>query len=633
MPAWQIPLLLLTTIFALLFTWQIRQPMALTIGGPDDTPYLTGFHDAETAADTGQRFRWTRGQATITFPGYGATNAELLLRMQGSRPTNSPSVTTTITIGDMSPQTVTVGSAAAEYRFAVPAAAFIDGSLNVTLDTPPYRPPGDQRDLGLVVSFAELHDLGNPGLSILPPLRVVGVAILAVLCAYAAVGIALRSTLAGAVAGWLTAIAFIGLSLGPRMALARFTPALALLISIMTALTLALVALLWWAAKRFAWASSARALGGAALLTGANALILLLGMRHPQYRSSDLMLNVHRLEFVQRGEWVFTLALPGPRALEAPYPPLFYAVMLPFTTIITDKIILVQAVATLFVALGTLCTFALARRIAAADAPALWAAAITSFLPITYNLASAGNFANLFGQGVATIYLTALILSWQTWAKPRTLLLLTLGLTLALLGHFGVFLSLCTTIPLFVLVLLLRSISRRAGLLVLASFLVALALSWAIYYHFHNTLLLGHLRDALSGQTNARGGAVAEASLGSRFRSEGENLLLWWGWPALPLAIAGANLLSRTRTALPTTLALTWLGTAIPFFLAALVAGLSVRFHLFVAPALAVVAGYALWQLWRSHRIIGPLIALIISGLWLWQGLAYWSDRILHAYH
>ncbi|CAA9570243.1 MAG: hypothetical protein AVDCRST_MAG18-1898 [uncultured Thermomicrobiales bacterium] len=634
LPRLQLPLLLAATALALLFAWQVRQPLTLTLGGPDDAPYLTGFHEPEIAPDTGQPFRWTRDRSTIILPGFGATDAELRLHLQGSRPPGAPPLTATIGIGDMSPRAISLVAEPTVHTFPVPAAAFRDGGLTVSSASPTYRPAGDRRDLGVVATRVELRDAGGAVGLIAPPLRTLGVALLAALCAYGTVALALRSPLSGAVAGWATAAAFVTFALGPRSILTLYAPGLAPLIGIGTLVTLGVAAGLWWLRPRAGWEVSERALGGAALIAEANALALLIGMRHPQYRSSDLMLNVHRLEFVQRGEWIFTLALPGPRALEAPYPPLFYAAMLPFAAIIPDKALLVELCATLIIAVGALLTFALARRLTGADAPALWAAGIYAILPITYNLASAGNFANLFGQGVATIYLVALILTWGRWTRPAVAAALTIGLTLALLGHFGVFLSLGATLPLLVLALLVRG--REGGpqaLALLGSFLVALALSWALYYRFHDALLLGHLRDFLGGETNARGGAIAEASLAARFRSEGANLLLWWGWPALPLALAGANLLRRTLPSAPLTLALTWLATALPFFLAALVAGLSVRFQIFVGPALAAAGGWALWQIWRVHRLIGPLVALAIGGFWLWQSLAYWADRVLHAYH
>jgi hypothetical protein len=632
-PRYHLPLLLLVAALALTFAWQVREPFALAVGGPDDTPYLTGFNDGETAQGTDQRFRWTRERATITLPGFGATDAILTLTLQGNRPGDAPPTMLGVTLGDGARQTLSPSPELRDYPLAVPAAAFRDGTLTVTLDTPTSRPPGDRRDLGVVVVAASLRDAGNHGL-IAPPLGTLGLALLATLCAYAAFALALRAPLAGALAGWPTALAFLIFALGPRDMLTLYAPTLALLIGATTLAVLALAAALVWLGRRQGWASGGRALGGLALIGGLNALALLIGMHHPQFRSSDLLLNVHRLEFVQRGEWVFTLALPGARALEAPYPPLFYAVMLPFSRIIDDKALLVELFATLACVLGTLLTFALARRICGEDGAALWAAAVCALVPITYNLASAGNFANLFGQGIATAYLVALVLTWGRWRRPFVAAALTAGLTLALLGHFGVFLSLLVTVPLFVVVLILRGGTTMHGqaLALLGSFVVALFLAWAIYYHFHDDLLLGHVRAFLGGDTNARGGS-AETTTGQRFRNEANGLLLWWGWPALPLALAGINLLRRACGGPRRMIALTWLGTALPFLALAVIAGLSVRFHLFAAPALGVVVGWALWRFWQLHRFVGPAICIGIALLWGWQSAAYWADRVLHAYH
>lgn len=632
-PRYQFPLLLLVTALALTFAWQVRAPLALTIGGPDDTPYLAGFNDGEAVQGSDQRFRWTRDRATITLPGFGATDANLTLTLQGNRPGGTPVTALGVTLGDGARQTLPLSPELRDYTLAVPASAFRDGTLIVTLDTPTYRPSGDRRDLGVVVAAASLRDTGSNGL-IVPPLRTLGLALLAVLCAYGAFALALRAPLAGALAGWPTALAFLLCALGPRDMLTLYAPALTLLIGVTTLAVLALAAALIWLGHGCGWASGERALGGLTLIGGVHVLALLIGMRHPQFRSSDLLLNVHRLEFVQHGEWVFTLALPGARALEAPYPPLFYATMLPFSWFIADKALLVEVFAALACVVGTLLTFALARRVCGEDGPALWAAAVCAVVPITYGLASAGNFANLFGQGVATAYLVALVLTWGHWRRPFVAATLTVGLTLAFLGHFGVFLSLLVAIPLLVIVLIARGGTTMHGqaLALLGSFAVALVLSWAIYYHFHNDLLFGHVSSFLGGDTNARGGA-ADVTLGQRLRNEWNGLLIWWGWPALPLALVGINLLRRARGGPQLTLALTWLGTALPFLALAVIAGLSVRFHLFAAPALGVVVGWALWRFWQLHRFVGPAICLALSVLWVWQSMNYWADRVLHAYH
>ncbi|MFN8539062.1 MAG: hypothetical protein U0232_16500 [Thermomicrobiales bacterium] len=537
-----------------------------------------------------------------------------------------------ITIGDTPQPPQRLAPEMRDYTFPVAPGNFSAGGTRVIIDAPTFRPPGDARDLGIPLDRVELHDSGAPGL-VMPPLRALLVALLAVLAAYAAVAVLLTSPLGGTLAGAATAAIFVACALGPRFMLTLYAPDLAWIVGVVALATLLVGWASWQLALRFDWATTRRALGGAALLAGTNLLVLLVGMRHPQFRSSDLQLNVHRLEFVQRGEWIFTLPLPGTRAIEAPYPPLFYAVMLPLASFVKDKALLVEATAAVALAAGTLLTFALTRRVTGDDGAALWAAGCYGLLPIVFAMTSAGNFANLFGQGVANLALVALILTWGRWDRPLVAAGLTVALTLALLGHFGVFLSLLATVPLLAIVAaFLRPNGRRQALTLAGCFVAAVVISYALYYHFHTGLILGHARDFLSGDTNARG-TEDTASFAQRLRNLWGGLLLWWGWPALPLALAGVNLLRRLRPSPHLWLALAWLGTAIPFALGELVAGLSVRFHLFVGPALALVAGWALWQLWCSHRRIGPVASLLIGGFWLWQALALWSDRVLHAYH
>jgi hypothetical protein len=252
-------------------------------------------------------------------------------------------------------------------------------------------------------------------------------------------------------------------------------------------------------------------------------------------------------------------------------------------------------------------------------------------------MVSAGNFANLFGQGLADAYLVALVLTHGRWRAWPVAAGLTALLVAAFLGHFGVFLSLLVAVPLGAVALLAFGRDRAArgqALALLASFAVALVVAFALYYRFHAGLLLGYARDALGGQLSARGGAAPQPPLTQRLRDEWDGFLLWWGWVALPLGLGGAVALWRSRRSPQLALALAWLATAVVFVLVELVAGLSVRYHLFALPPLAVAAGWLLWECWRRWRYYaGPALALALGAFWLWQGLALWADRVLHAYH
>jgi hypothetical protein len=98
--------------------------------------------------------------------------------------------------------------------------------------------------------------------------------------------------------------------------------------------------------------------------------------------------------------------------------------------------------------------------------------------------------------------------------------------------------------------------------------------------------------------------------------------------------LAGLALLPRDVKRSPAlAIALTWLASAVVFVLVEIAAGLSVRYHLFVLPTLALPAGWALWRLWRWRPYAGAALSLLLGAAWLWQGLTVWIDRVLHAYH
>jgi hypothetical protein len=633
-PRVQLPTILVVTALAVCFAWQVRQPFALAVGTADAAPYLTDFHEPEATGDGSLSYRWTQGDAQVSIPGYGATGATLTLRLLDGRPPGAPPPDLRVTLGDGSPISLPLGAGLHEYTVPVPASAFQDGGLLVRLQTATFRPPGDTRDLGIAVAGVALRDAGGANGLVLPPLRDLGALLLCVLAAYAASAFLLQSPLAGTVAGWSTAVVLLVFALHARFALALFAPRLAATVAFGAGLALLTALVAWLLRDRCGWGSSRRALGGAALLTGVNFLALMLGMRHPQFRSSDLLLNVHRLEFVQRGEWIFTLPLPGPRAIEAPYPPLFYAVMLPFSWLLHDSVLLVEATAALAVAAGVVLTFALTRALTGEDAPALWAATVYTVPPVAFIMASAGNFANLFGQLPATAYLVALTLTYERWRQPTVAAGLTILLFLGFLGHFGVFLSLLVTVPLIAVALALTGKEGRGqALALLASFVIALVAAFAIYYRFHAALMLDTVRDFLSGNLNARGGTVAASTPWQRLVKEWGDVRLYWGGLALPLGIGGAIVLWRAHRSSRLLIALVWLAACLPFAAGDLVASVSVRYFLFAAPALGLAAGWALARIWRLHRLAGPLLSLCLCVGWAWPTLITWTDRVLHAYH
>lgn len=633
-PRAQLPTLLLCTALGTVLVWQVRVPFVLDVGSPNDDPYLAGWHGAETARDSALTYRWSQARSELLIPAYGATAAALTLRMREPPEGGVPTPPIEIDFG-AGPRRAQLRAEVRAYEFHVPAAAFRDGSLRVRITSQTFRPPTDNRDLGVLLDSVRLTDAGAPHGLVLPPLGVTLTILLLSLLAYTVFGYASTSTGVAAVAGWTVSAAMLFFAYQSRFELGLFVPALAAV----TSATAAGTALATYVARslrrRFAWQASARAIGLAVLVAGLQFLALLLGMRHPQFRSSDLMLNVHRLEFVEQGHWIFSLPLPGPRPVLAPYPPAYYAVMLPFSPFV-DAALLVEVVAALFTVIGVLLAFALARRLTQGDGAALWAAGAFTLAPVSYEMASSGNFANLYAQGVANIYLASLIFTVGRWTRPWTWLILTLLLTVALAGHFGVFLSLVALGPLLIVATWVASSpgarGPRATALAL-SYLGALAAVYALYYRFHVPLFEQYFRLLSERLQGAAGPGEPRLPFQRRLLYEWRGALAAWGGPGLAAGLVGAGLLARGERSAERALSLSWLGSALLFAGIAVAVGLSVRYSLFVLPPFAAAVGLAFWRLQKAHRIGGPLAMAVLASVWLWQSGAFWIARVLHEYH
>lgn len=633
-PSAQLPLLLACAAFGALLVWQVRLPFQLDAGSPNDDPYLLNWHASESTTEPAFTYRWSRDRSEVLIPAFGATPATLTLRLRGAPDPQATVPVANIDFG-AGPRQVALAAELRDYTFEIPASAFDDGALRVTIASPTFRPPGDNRDLGVLLDRVSLRDAGAPVGLILPPVRLVLTLLLLAALAYGVFALAFRALGPAAIAGWWTVAAVLIFAIRSRFELGLFIPALAG-VAVATAVGFTAASYLGrWLHRRYRWSSPATAVSLVVLIASLQFLVLMLGMRHPQFRSSDLMLNVHRLEFVQEGKWVFSLALPGPRAILAPYPPAFYAVMLPFSAWI-DAALLVEVTAALVTAAGAPLTFVLARRLSGSDGTALWSATAFTLAPVTYEMASAGNFANLYAQGVANLYLVALILTVARWTRPLVTALLTALLVVALLGHFGVFLSLLALGPLLLVAVWLGSPpgarQRRAWALG-ASYVVALALAWVLYYRFQAPLFGDYVRLAMASASGGEQDAAPRVPVARRLLFEWRGALASWGSIGIAAGLAGSLFAARLERSTTRALATAWLGSALLFAGIAVVVGLSVRYGLFVLPPFAAVAGLSLARVAKARGMAGPLLASLLTGLWLWQTGAFWVARVLHEYH
>jgi hypothetical protein len=303
-------------------------------------------------------------------------------------------------------------------------------------------------------------------------------------------------------------------------------------------------------------------------------------------------------------------------------------VLLPFLPFVGDDFGLKQNLVTMtaagFLTLLAAIAFVVGARVGGVVA-GLWAALLHGFAPVGFLLVSQGNFSNIFGQLAAGLVLLLLVVL-PNWRGPAAGLAIIAALLLGFLGHFGVFLSLVLTVPLLALTVWPRPIDRPdQTMALLRLYALALFLAFLIYYRHY----LGLIADNAQRILTTGGGEELGWSAG--MLDELDRTLRWLGWLGVPAAVVGAVGLWKTATRAGR-LTVGWLAASAVFAVAALVLGLSVRYHFFALLGIAVAGG---WLLARLGRLGWPgrALAAALAAFWVWDGLAFWYTRILTYLH
>lgn len=643
----------------------------LDIGSKDADPFISGFHQAERAPVGDLAYRWTRAVSTVTVPGYGRRDAVLTLDLAGAGRQGAPPPVVSVLIGGQEVARLRTTTSVQAYTVPVSAALIHGGDVVVELRTETFQPPRDARRLGVLVNAVALAPA--PGSTpALPPWRLVLLAALTVTITGLVGAAALARPLPALAPAVVVAAAIVFLCVTDRYTLTLWlregAPQAA--VSGLCAL-LGLAATRWWlrrqrgaggqgsgggdqasdgtgsphapvvAAHRIPgdvavrptpdpWPLTTRAAGWLWLLLWSIALAYLLGIAHPQFKSSDLTMNVHRLEDVARGQWLLTMALPGASALPAPYPPAYYALLLPLLPLAGGDEALKQHLIT-FSATGLLAmlaaiAFVVGARVGGVTA-GLWAALLHGFAPVGFLLVSQGNFANIFGQWAAGLVFL-LLATLPDWRRPAAGLAIVAALLLAFLGHFGVFLTLLLAIPVIALTVWPPPIDRpdQTGTL-LRLFALALFLAFLIYYRHYLDLIADDAQRIMA----TRGASGKTLGWNAGVVAEWGRTRQALGWLGLPLAAAGAIGLWRTgRRAGRLTVG--WLAASAAFAAAGIVVGLSVRYHFFALLGLAVAGGWLLARISERGRP-GALLAGLLALAWVGSGLTFWYTRVLTYLH
>jgi hypothetical protein len=247
---------------------------------------------------------------------------------------------------------------------------------------------------------------------------------------------------------------------------------------------------------------------------------------------------------------------------------------------------------------------------------------------------SVGEFANVFGQGLALPLLALLAVRARELQQKPFLIVLPTLFALALLGHLGVTISLICLLVCLGLFWLARPDTRRALRILLFAGVLAGALVALFYY----TALADVLVSRISGPSASVSGDTSPSITQKLAQQAGTAHIYGIHALALALGLIGTALValvpSRGRVALPGLgmLLLAWWGGTLLSLGLLLFANQGVRWQSFLYPALCLSAGPALATLWSRGRAGRAVIAGLVAFL-AWYGLAFWVVQISDYLH
>lgn len=584
-----------------------------------DRPYLLGGFNIDPETDSATRppgaFRWAFDDARLAFPGLGPGIYAVTLRVATAHPAPAAPAPSRWLLDGTPLIVVPVLPVPRSYHLLLPSTG---PNLDLHILTPPFHAMGDPRSLAFAADMLQVVPLTHPA----PAWPVLGwlagcVAVLYVLLRSSGLK-QLLSVLSGlgVVAGLVWWLAF------QRLSLTSFAPRLCAVL---------LGGLMVSFLVRPVLASLASALGIAMPQGEARALTVLVilawvirlgGLLHPQALTSDLGLHMHNLENLVMGEVIFTEDLPGEAGGgPAPYPPAQYVMLAPWQLLANS-----EQVTRIGNTLGDSLAIAalwLVLRMAGAPVPAaLFAGGLYLFATPLLNAMSIGEMANVWGQALVGP-LVVLVVYWQQ-AHPerRPDLALGVGMTIGLLGHFGVFLSLLIFLGAYALLLYPRGPWLRFGAIVA----VALFATVVLYYSSFVTILADR-----SGARLPFGWGRLRGELAGAFSMVGAlgPLLGLLGFAGLAMLLRDMRSRVASGMVLGPLLA-AWFCSTLISLGSLLFTQQALRWEIFLFPALALTGGIALAGLYRQGRLgrgaAYTLLALSCvrgAALWYWQIATY----------
>jgi hypothetical protein len=476
--------------------------------------------------------------------------------------------------------------------------------------------PGDPRHLGVQVDRISLEPTSR---GVFPPRRAVAIAGVASAVFGAIFGLLGATATTAVAAATLLAVAQAAVL---RVGLGPFSQWLSLIDPLACGIGMALLVFAFvierWRHERLR--NTARF---ALMFTGSALYLRLLVLLHPDKVLIDALFHAHRLDMVMAGRYFFPSIAPGGYPL--PYPIALYIVALPVANLVTDHVLLLRLVAGVAEAVSFLFFYWMVVRGSGDRQQAAVAVAILQLMPLSFGMFAGAALTSVFGQAMAVVTMSLATTAVAGTAAPWLFIATGVVALVAFLSHTITFATLSVVLASSGLLLVVAGAGsdRRAGLKLIVTLGIAMALAVGLYYgHFIPTYRseLARIRGGVSGA----GGASILSSAAAVLPTAAS----YYGWPFLLLAGVGLVVNLRAHRRDPWWLLIWgWLLAAFALLVLSVLTPLDFRHYYAAMPAIAVLAASAVVVLWR---IGGPYrgLAVVVSGLGALLGVNNWLGVI-----
>ncbi|MFL5733616.1 MAG: hypothetical protein ACJ78Q_10485, partial [Chloroflexia bacterium] len=657
----------LLTALLVVAAYQVRPTFDIPLGTATDAPLLRGFNAGEKIpGQEGLTFRWSSGDAAVTLQDIGRQDLDVTLTASGARPPGQPAPSLQVLVGNRSVLQERPSPDFTDYHFKVDRTEVRDGTLGLRLLANSFSPPGDPRDLGIIVTRIQVSPSANPDRFVEPPLGITAAltgasALLGVVLAllgWGMGGVLLGSSAVGLLAAWLLVADRLWLTTS------RWYLSWLPVVAAGALIVLAVYLVGGWLlrAGRAPWSPWQRR----ALLTLILAVfaVRLAGQVHPQIFIVDLLFHAHRFETVESGQLLFTIESAEWGGHSTFYLPTPYIFMLPLNQLLGSELLTIKVFTVTLSTLGAFVVYYTLRRAAGDGRAGLIAAALYLTVPLAVLPFSWGITSNVFGEFFALCSFAIVVTCYRDLRPTHPAAwVLVFTLLMALLSHPGV---VQLTLAAFGLMSLLalalgRIISgRRGAIWALALLILSFGVAYLIYYGHFAADMLNTLRQiqaekaaqAKPGVFSLRiGGSVADRSLGLVVRAATSRLDWFFGglrgfwqeaqayyrvWPAAGalfgyLSIWPAGRYRGANRAMLDVAAGGWMLAVAFYAVIGWVMNLYVRYALFALPIVAMGAGILLSRL-QSRGRSGGLVTGMLLLFYATEALALWHYRITYAF-